>query len=51
MEQTEEELEKLAWEVYASVLESIEIPDYVTVNKRDDGTFSCMLMLSYKFIG
>ncbi len=51
MEQSEEELEKLAWEVYAEVLKGIEIPDYASIQRNDDGTFSCMLRLSYKEIG
>lgn len=51
MEQTEEELEKLAWKVYANALESIEIPKFASIHKNDDGTFSCMLLLSYKQIG
>jgi hypothetical protein len=51
MEENGNDLEKLAWEALNEALEDIEIPDYVKINKNDDGTFSCELILSYNSIG
>lgn len=51
MEQNLEELENEAWEIYAEALKNIKIPENVFISKRDDGTFSCAVMLSYEGIG
>lgn len=51
MEQNPEELEKEAWEIYTKALKNIKIPEYVTLNKKEDGTFSFVLAFSSKDIG
>lgn len=45
------ELEKMAWEVYTEALNKLDIPDNLIINKNDDGSFSCSVSLSNKFVG
>ena len=50
MSENEEELDKLAWQVYSDALKLIELPSFVTINKTGE-TFSCVLMLSNQYAG
>lgn len=46
-----EDLDKKAWEIFSKALDYIEFPEYVTVNKKEDGSFSFLLNLSNKSSG
>lgn len=48
MDEKEVKLEKWAWQVYSDALKIIELPSFVTINRKDDGTFSCDLLFSYQ---
>ncbi len=51
MQVSEEEIKNKAWETLNRALDYIEIPDNVKVDRKEDGTFSFLLMLSYESTG
>lgn len=51
MSEDEEKLEELAWQAYSNSLENSKFPDSITINKKDDGTFTFVFTLSDQYTG
>jgi hypothetical protein len=48
MKQKEDDLDKKAWKVFRDALKNVELPNYVTVSEKEDGTVSFTLSISYQ---